>query len=92
MLELVRYTSLFSGKAVERVPELQFQRPVAEAEIAYADAERLGLAEGDRVVVRSNGSSRTLSARVNRRLLPGVVRIESSHAVGFGESVEIARA
>jgi NADH-quinone oxidoreductase subunit G len=91
-LQLVTYRGLFRGKAVERVPELQFQRPLAEAEIASADAERLGVGSGDLVAVGSNGSSRTLRARVNRRLMPGVIRIESSHAAGLGESVRIARA
>jgi NADH-quinone oxidoreductase subunit G len=91
-LRLVTYRGLFTGKAVERVPELQFQRPVAEAEIARADAERLGVANGDLVAVGSDGSSRTLTARVNRRLMEGVVRIEQEHARGLGDSVEVARA
>jgi predicted molibdopterin-dependent oxidoreductase YjgC len=33
-LRLVRYRALFSGPAVERVPELQFQRPLAEVQLA----------------------------------------------------------
>ena len=33
-LRLLRYRPLFSGPAVERVPELQFQRPAAEVELA----------------------------------------------------------
>ena len=56
-LRLHRYRPLFSGPAVERVPELDFQRPAAEVELAAADAAKRGLASGDQVLVRSNGTS-----------------------------------
>jgi anaerobic selenocysteine-containing dehydrogenase len=91
-LELVRYRGLFSGPAVERVPELQFQRPLAEVEIAAADALERGIERGDAVRVSSNGTSRTLTARVNRRLRAGVVRIEDEHAEGLAGRVEVTRA
>jgi NADH-quinone oxidoreductase subunit G len=91
-LELVRYRALFSGPAVERVHQLQFQRPLAEVELAAGDARERGLESGDPVRVSSNGTSRTLTARVNRRLRAGVVRIENEHAEGLGGRVEVARA
>jgi NADH-quinone oxidoreductase subunit G len=90
--ELVRYRGLFSGPAVERVPQLQFQRALAEVEISAADARERGIAAGDPVRVSSNGTSKTLTARVNRRLLAGVVRIEDEHAEGLASRVEVARA
>ncbi|MFY9581077.1 MAG: molybdopterin-dependent oxidoreductase, partial [Gaiellaceae bacterium] len=58
-LRLVRYRPLFSGPAVERVPELQFQRPAAEIELAEDDAHARGIRNGDDVTVRSNGTSVT---------------------------------
>jgi predicted molibdopterin-dependent oxidoreductase YjgC len=91
-LRLVRYRGLFSGAAVERVSQLQFQRPLAEVELSAADAGELGLADGEPVVVSSNGTSRTLTARLNRRLRQGVVRMESEHAQGLEERVEVTRA
>jgi len=91
-LELVRYRGLFSGPAVERVPELQFQRAFAEVEISAADARERGIAGGDSVRVSSNGTSKTLTARLNRRLLAGVVRIEDEHAEGLASRVEVTRA
>ncbi|MEX2464429.1 MAG: molybdopterin dinucleotide binding domain-containing protein, partial [Gaiellaceae bacterium] len=91
-LRLVRYRGLFSGAAVERVPQLQFQRPLAEVELSAADAGELGLANGESVIVSSNGTSRRLTARLNRRLRQGVVRIESEHADGLEERVEVIRA
>jgi predicted molibdopterin-dependent oxidoreductase YjgC len=91
-LELVRYRGLFSGPAVERVPQLQFQRALAEVEISAADARERGIAGGDPVLVGSNGTSKMLTARLNRRLLAGVVRIEDEHAEGLASRVEVTRA
>jgi NADH-quinone oxidoreductase subunit G len=88
-LALVRYRSLFSGVAVERVPQLQFQRPVGEVELSWEDAATRGIAGGDSVTVSSNGTSRTLRARVNRRLREGVARIPSEHAEGLEDRIEV---
>jgi NADH-quinone oxidoreductase subunit G len=91
-LALVRYRGLFSGPAVERVPQLQFQRALAEVEISAADARERSISGGDPVRVSSNGTSKTLTARLNRRLIPGVVRIEDEHAEGLASRVEVAGA
>ena len=88
-LALVRYRSLFSGTAVERVPQLQFQRPAAEIELSHEDASARGIASGSEVTVKSNGTSRALRARVNRRLRAGVVRIPAEHAEGLHDRVEV---
>ena len=88
-LRLVRYRPLFSGPAVERVPELQFQRPAAEVELAEDDAHARGIRNGDDVTVRSNGTSVTLRARLTRELRTGVVRIADEHAAELQPSVEI---
>ena len=91
-LELLRYRGLFRGHAVERVPQLQFQRALAEVELSAADALNLGIAAGDAVRVSSNGTSRTLTARLNRRLRAGVVRVEEEHAKGLAARVEVTPA
>jgi NADH-quinone oxidoreductase subunit G len=88
-IQLVRYRGLFSGPAVERVPQLQFQRPFAEVELAREDADKRGIATGDAVAVSSNGTSRELTARINRRLRPGVVRIAEEHSGDLGQRVSI---
>jgi NADH-quinone oxidoreductase subunit G len=90
-LELLAYRSLFSGPAVERVPELGFQRPHAEVELSWDDAQTRGIATGDDVVVTSNGTSRTLRARVNRRLRAGVTRMALDHAEGFEDHVQVTK-
>ena len=90
-LRLHRYTPLFSGPAVERVPELGFQRPGRDVELSAADAATRGIANGDSVVVRSNGTSVELRARVNRRLIDGTVRVAEEHAGDLHPAVEVAK-
>jgi predicted molibdopterin-dependent oxidoreductase YjgC len=88
-LQLVRYRPLFSGPAVERVPELQFQRPEPVLELAQEDAERRQIADGTAVEVRSAGETLALRARIRRRLMPGVAYIAEEHARDLGRDVEV---
>ncbi|MEX2612479.1 MAG: molybdopterin dinucleotide binding domain-containing protein, partial [Gaiellaceae bacterium] len=80
------------GPAVERVPELAFLRPEREVELAAADADRRGISSGDPVLVRSNGTSVELRARVNRKLVEGIARVADEHAEDLHASVEVVRA
>jgi predicted molibdopterin-dependent oxidoreductase YjgC len=89
-LRLLLYRPLFSGPAVDRVPELQFQRPGPEIELSPDDAGRIGVEPGAGVHVRSNGTSVELRARVNKRLVTGVARMPAEHAQGLGTHVEIS--
>jgi predicted molibdopterin-dependent oxidoreductase YjgC len=91
-LRLLRYTPLFSGHQVERVPELQFQRPDEEVALSPTDADRRGIATGDLVAVRSNGTSLELRARVDRRLVEGVARVADEHAADLHADVEVVKA
>jgi NADH-quinone oxidoreductase subunit G len=91
-LRLLRYRPLFAGPQVERVAELQFLRPPHEAELSPTDAERRGIASGDSVTLRSNGTSVELRARVNRRLVAGVVRVADEHAADLHQLVEVVLA
>jgi NADH-quinone oxidoreductase subunit G len=90
-LELVRFRALFSGPAVERVPQLAFQRPAPEVELAWDDAQTRGIAAGETVRVTSNGTARDLRARLNRRLRAGVARIADDHADGFEDRVQVEK-
>jgi NADH-quinone oxidoreductase subunit G len=91
-LELVRYRPLFSGPAVERIAELQFQRPEPEIELAPSDAAARKIAAGDTVTVAHNGTSLELRARISRELREGVARIAAEHAGDLGGRVEVKRA
>jgi NADH-quinone oxidoreductase subunit G len=91
-LRVVLYRPLFSGPAVERVPEIQFQRPALEVELSAKDARSRGIANGDQVVVGSNGSSREFRARLSRTVRAGTVRIADEHAEGLQPQVEVSKA
>jgi NADH-quinone oxidoreductase subunit G len=90
-LVLLRPVTLFAGPQVERVTELQFQRPEATVELAAADADRRGVSTGDQVVVRSNGTSVTLRAVVNQRLVEGAARIADEIAGELHPLVEVVK-
>ena len=88
-LKLVCYKPLFSGPAVERVKELQFQRPQAEAELSAADAKSRGIENGEQITLTAGAHSVTLRARVNRSMRPGIVRVAHEHAGGLLGFVDV---
>jgi NADH-quinone oxidoreductase subunit G len=88
-LRLVGYRPLFSGALVERVPELTFQRPAHEIELAQKDAALRGIASGDLVTVSSNGTAIALRAMARKDLLPGHARLAEEHCRNLGRYVEV---
>jgi predicted molibdopterin-dependent oxidoreductase YjgC len=90
-LQLVRYRPLFSGPAVERTPELEFQRPAAEVELSAEDARARNISAGDEVTVSSNGTSVTLRARLAHDVRAGIVRIPEEFAGELQPSVEVKK-
>ena len=78
------------ARPIERIPELQFQRPGSEIELSADDAKKIGREAGSTVNVRSNGTSVELRARVNKDLVKGVARIPVEHAQGLGTHVEVS--
>jgi NADH-quinone oxidoreductase subunit G len=91
-LRVVGYRSLFSGPLVDRVPELQFQRPGREVGLAPRDATARGITTGDPVLVSTNGTSVQLRARIERALAPGHVRLAEEHCRELGRYVEVTTA
>jgi predicted molibdopterin-dependent oxidoreductase YjgC len=91
-LRLLRYRALFSGPAVERVEELQFQRPEPAIALSAHDAQVRGISTGQEVVVRSNGTSVRLRARVDRELVDGAVRAAEEHVRQLEGAVEVSTA
>jgi NADH-quinone oxidoreductase subunit G len=91
-LRLVRYRPLFSGTAVERVPELQFQRPEPVIELSPEDARVRGIEPGDTVTVSFNGSSVALRAEIQRRLVDGAARAAVEHVPEEWGAVEVTKA
>jgi anaerobic selenocysteine-containing dehydrogenase len=84
------YRPLFSGTAVDRTPELQFQRPGPEIQLSPDDAKARGIRNGATVTVSSNGTSLELRARIARDLRRGVVRVPGEHAGDLHATVEVA--
>jgi anaerobic selenocysteine-containing dehydrogenase len=74
MFHLVASRSLFSGAAVEMTPELAHQRE-EWVQLAYLDAVRLGVTDGDTVTVRHAAGEHRGRVRTSRRLRAGTVRI-----------------
>jgi NADH-quinone oxidoreductase subunit G len=70
-LRLGTYRDLWAAEATERSPALRFLVPRQKLELAPADAERLGIAEGDEVDVRSNGSSVRARVAIHERMREG---------------------
>jgi NADH dehydrogenase/NADH:ubiquinone oxidoreductase subunit G len=90
-LRLVAYRPLFSGVAVDRTPELQFQRPDGEVQLSPTDAKARGIRNGQTVTVSSNGTSLELRACIARDLAAGAVRIPQEHAGDLHAVVEVTR-
>jgi len=91
-LRLLRYRPLFSGPAVERIAELQFQRPEPELALAPEEAARRQIADGDVVSARSNGTSVALRARIDGSLAAGVARIAAEHTGDLHRDIEVLKA
>ena len=88
-LRLVAYRPLFSGAAVERTPELEFQRPSGELQISREDANARTIRNGQTVTVSSNGTSVELRARIARDLAAGTVRVARDDAGDLHATVEV---
>jgi anaerobic selenocysteine-containing dehydrogenase len=88
-LRLVAYRPLFSGAAVERTSELEFQKPDAEIQLSRDDAKARGIKNGQTVSVSSNGTSIELRARIAKDVQDGVVRVARDHAGDLHASVEV---
>jgi NADH dehydrogenase/NADH:ubiquinone oxidoreductase subunit G len=90
-LRLLTFKPLFSGPAVERTPELDFQRRDGEVELSPDDARKRKIGNGDEVTVSSNGTSLKLRARIARDLPAGTVRIPRDDAGGLHDLVEVTK-
>jgi NADH-quinone oxidoreductase subunit G len=97
-LRLGTYRDLWAGEVTDRNVALKFLAPEQRVEIAPADAERLGLTDGDEVQVRSNGTSVAARVQLRERIRPGAAFLIEGVADGNpnvfngAETVEIVKA
>ncbi len=71
-LALGTYRDLWAGPITELNPPLKFLQPRQRVELSLADAERLGLSNGDTVRVSQNGSAVEASVQLRERIEQGV--------------------
>ena len=97
-LRLGTYRDLWAGEIAERNPALRFLVPQQKVELAPADADRLGVADGDEVEVRSNGSSVRARVALRERMRPGAAFLiagtgeQNANRLHGAEVVEITKA
>ncbi|HKH13511.1 MAG TPA: NADH-quinone oxidoreductase subunit NuoG [Solirubrobacterales bacterium] len=70
-LQVGTYKDLWAAEVTERSPALRFLLPKQTLELAPADADRLGIAGGQEVDVRSNGTSVRARVAIRERVKPG---------------------
>ncbi len=96
-LQLGTYRDLWVGEVTERNPALEFLAPSQMVEIAPVDGERLGLTNGDEVVVRSNGTSVQARVALRDRIRPGAAfliegtKTENANVFAGGEHVTLEK-
>ena len=81
-LRLGTYRSLWSSKEVDVSPALHFLRAQQVVELSPADAKRLGIADGDRVEVGSNGTRVRGAVRLRDAIPRGHRVPRRRHAAG----------
>ncbi|MEK6272646.1 MAG: NADH-quinone oxidoreductase subunit NuoG [Actinomycetota bacterium] len=92
------YHDLWASEVAEQSPALRFLVPRQTLELAPVDADRLGLAQGDEVDVRSNGTSLRARVMIRERVQPGsgflIEGTAEANANAFraGELVEVTKA
>ncbi len=97
-LVLVPAERLFAGMGVSLFDEgARRSRPAAEAALNPEDAARLGVVDGEAVLLRSAAGELRLTARVGRSVIPGTVQVPKGLAdapvnlLGAGASVSLLK-
>ncbi len=81
-LALGTYRDLWAGPITELNPPLKFLQPQQRLEISPADAEGMGLRNGDSVRVSQNGSSVEAKVQIRERVQEGVCFLVEGTAEG----------
>jgi NADH-quinone oxidoreductase subunit G len=98
VVRLGTYRDLWASEVADRSPALRFLAPRQTLELAPVDADRLEVAQGDEVEVRSNGTRLRARVMVRERARPGTgFLIEgtaeaNANALSTGELVEVTKA
>ncbi|MGH2988002.1 MAG: molybdopterin oxidoreductase family protein, partial [Solirubrobacterales bacterium] len=96
-LRLGTYRDLWADEVTDRNVALRFLAPAQTVELAPSDGERLGLADGDEVEVRSNGTAVRARVELRERMRPGTAFLveatatDNANALQPGETVEVIK-
>ncbi|MGH2951552.1 MAG: molybdopterin oxidoreductase family protein, partial [Solirubrobacterales bacterium] len=96
-LRLGTYRDLWADEVTDRNVALRFLAPTQRLELSTADAEELGLADGDRVEVRSNGASVGARVALRARIRPGAAFLiegtatDNATALAGAEAIEVTK-
>ncbi len=96
-LRLGTYRDLWADETTERNVALRFLVPEQRVELAPSDAEELGLADGDEVHVRANGTSVRARVGLRERVRPGAVFLiqgtatDNANLLNGAETVELEK-
>jgi NADH-quinone oxidoreductase subunit G len=82
------FRSVWAAPEVEVSPALKFLHPRQRAELSPADAQRLNVLEGDRVVIGSNGSTVHATVALRDAMPPGSVFLQDAIAEDSASSLE----
>jgi NADH-quinone oxidoreductase subunit G len=96
-LRLGTYRSLWADEVTDRNVALRFLAPGQTVDLAPSDGERLGLADGDEVEVRSNGTAVRARVALKERMRPGTAFLveatatDNANALPAGVTVEVIK-
>jgi NADH-quinone oxidoreductase subunit G len=96
-LRLGTYRALWADEVTELNPALRFLAPPQTVELAPSDGARLGLADGDEVEVRSNGSSLRARVDLRERMRPGAAFLiegtasDAANLLAGARTVEVSK-
>jgi NADH-quinone oxidoreductase subunit G len=82
------FRSVWAASEVEVSPALKFLHPRQRAELSPADAARLNVLEGERVIVGSNGTSVSATVALRDAMPPGSVFLQSAIAEDSASALE----
>jgi NADH-quinone oxidoreductase subunit G len=97
-LRLGTYRDLWASEVADRSPALRFLAPRQTLELSPVDADRLGVAQGEEVEVRSNGTSLRAQVMIRERIRPEAgFLIEgtaeaNANALEPGQTLEVTKA
>ncbi len=88
-LRLARAGSIWRGPEVAASPALRFLVPSADARLAPADAERLGISEGASIALTVEGTEVSATARLDSRVPAGTVVAQAGVPSGGADELPL---